>query len=210
MTLQTNRRRLCHLAAAALAAGLLAGGHTHAAETDGTFDYRGFTVDMSAAGVTDPRALRASLEHQIDIAADCGASPEVMRFFRSQRIIVRSGFRDGGGHFRPDNEGVTIGTDLQAPEKPVVLHELLHAYHYRVMPGRMQNPDILRFYGIAKRAGLYPPGSYVMKDQREFFAVTASLYLWGNVNRPPFNRDTLRKRQPVYYEWLGQLFGVKK
>jgi hypothetical protein len=44
----------------------------------------------------------------------------------------------------------------------------------------------------------------------EFFAVTASLYLWGNVDRPPNTRAVLRARQPVYYRWLGDEFGVQK
>ena len=45
---------------------------------------------------------------------------------------------------------------------------------------------------------------------QEFFAVTASLYLWGNVDRPPNTREKLKAAQPVYYAWLGQLFGVAK
>jgi hypothetical protein len=57
---------------------------------------------------------------------------------------------------------------------------------------------------------LYPADAYVMKNVQEFFALTKSLYLWGNVDRPPHNRATLRDRQPVYYRWLGDLFGVQK
>ena len=56
----------------------------------------------------------------------------------------------------------------------------------------MQNPDLLRFYGIAKQNELYPPDAYVLKNVQEFFAVTGSLYLWGNVDRPPNDRATLR------------------
>ena len=72
------------------------------------------------------------------------------------------------------------------------------------------NTDVLRFYNRAKDDALYPEDSYVMKNVREFFAVTASLYLWGNVDRPPHNRATLREKQPIYYKWLGDLFGVQK
>jgi hypothetical protein len=57
---------------------------------------------------------------------------------------------------------------------------------------------------------LYKSGAYVTKDVQEYFAVTASLYLWGHVDRPPFTRDNLKGRQPDYYAWLGQLFGVEK
>jgi hypothetical protein len=87
---------------------------------------------------------------------------------------------------------------------------LLHAYHFRVLPGAAKNPDLLRFYSRAVEGQLYPPGSYVLKNVQEFFAVTGSLYLWGNVDRPPHDRATLHEKQPVYYKWLGELFGVQK
>jgi hypothetical protein len=69
---------------------------------------------------------------------------------------------------------------------------------------------VLRFYGEARNSGLYPPRSYVLSNQLEFFAVTGSLYLWGHVDRPPATRENLRARQPGYYAWLGELFGVRK
>jgi hypothetical protein len=50
----------------------------------------------------------------------------------------------------------------------------------------------------------------MLKNVQEFFAVTASLYLWGNVDRPPHDRKTLRDKQPIYYQWLGDQFGVVK
>jgi hypothetical protein len=31
----------------------------------------------------------------------------------------------------------------------------------------------------------------------------------GNVDRPPYDRKTLREKQPAYYR-LGELFGVQK
>ena len=173
--------------------------------------YRGFTVDSSAVqDVPNFKAIEASLKHQIDIVADCGASAPILAFFESQQIVVKQGQGDGGGHFSSNSEGVTVDAAVQAPEKPVILHELLHAYHFRVLPGALQNPDVLRFFENAKRGELYPPDSYVLKNVQEFFAVTASLYLWGNVDRPPHNRENLREKQPFYYKWLGQLFGVQK
>jgi hypothetical protein len=92
----------------------------------------------------------------------------------------------------------------------VVCDGFLHAYHYRVLPNAFENADVLRFYDRAKENALYPEDSYVLKNVREFFAVTASLYLWGNVDRPPHTRANLHDKQPVYYKWLGDLFGVQK
>lgn len=204
-----DRRRVLLSAAAVAAmplldAPVLAGG-------DATFAYRGFTVDMSAAqDAPNLRAVEASLRHQIDIVTDCGAEPRILDFFKSQEIFVKPGQGDGGGRFSANSKGVSVDVAVDAPEKPVVLHELLHAYHWRVLPEGFRNPDVLRFYGRAKEGEFYPVDSYVLKNVQEFFAVTGSLYLWGNVDRPPHNRQTLREKQPVYYKWLGELFGVQK
>ena len=96
------------------------------------------------------------------------------------------------------------------PQKPIVLHELLHAFHAHRLPGGVYNPDVLLYYNRARNFQLYPANEYVLTNVREFFAVTASLYLWGNVDREPHTRETLKTRQPFYYAWLGQLFGVQK
>ncbi|MET3907903.1 hypothetical protein ABID59_002244 [Bradyrhizobium sp. S3.3.6] len=202
----SDRRRLV-LAGAAVVLGL----PSAVAQNGPTFTYRGITVDTSAA--QDPPYIMevvASLKHQIDIVVECGAKPEIMTFFKSQPVSVKPGQGDGGGHFTSKVKGVTVDAAVVAPEKPVLLHELLHAYHFRVLPGALENPDLVRFYGIARQDELYPLDAYVLKNVQEFFAVTGSLYLWGNVDRPPNNRATLHDKQPVYYQWLGDLFGVQK
>ena len=212
--MKTDRRRI--LLATALMAAMSLDDRSVLAQGSqgsggGTFSYRGFTVDISAvSNLPDAKALETSLKHQIDIVADSGVSPAIMSFFRSQEISVKPGQTDGGGHFAANSKGITVDATVQAPEKPVTLHELLHAYHFRVLPGAIQNPDLLRFYDRAKEEQFYPPDSYVLKNVQEFFAVTGSLYLWGNVDRPPHDRATLREKQPVYYKWLGELFGVLK
>jgi hypothetical protein len=167
----------------------------------GVLLYRGFTVE--AAAIERDAAARAAVEHQLDLVADSGVKPEILAFFRAQRMVVRPGARD---RFSRDG-GIEIDTRL-APQQPIVLHELLHAYHAFVLPQGARNPEVLEFYNQARTGGLYPAGSYVLRNPMEFFAVTASLYLSGHVDRPPGNRETLRAAQPRYYAWLAQLFGV--
>jgi hypothetical protein len=174
-----------------------------AAPARGVFAYRGFTVD--AAAIERDAGARAAVEHQLDVVADCGARADVLAFFRAQRIVVQPGARD---HFSR-GDGIEIDVRLP-PQKPIVLHELLHAYHAFALPQGARNPDVLGFYAEARNGGVYPAGSYVLRNPMEFFAVTASLYLSGHVDRPPFDRETLRARQPRYYAWLGRLFGVEK
>jgi hypothetical protein len=176
---------------------------------NGTLVYKGITVDVTLAENAPNRAaIEESLKKQIDIVDGCGAKPEIMAFFRGHKLKLKFGHGDGGGHFSA--AGIEIEAAPQPPEKPIVLHELLHALHAQYLPNGIRNADVLRFYNNALRGKLYPAGEYVLKNDKEFFAVTASLYLWGFVARPPNDRETLRAKQPRYYEWLAQLFGVKK
>jgi hypothetical protein len=174
--------------------------------------YRGFVIDATAVrSVEQLDALRSSIAHQIDIVADCGAKAEVLRFFQGQEIIVRPDLRGKHrGMFDARSFGIEIDDGVAAPQKPIILHELLHAFHFRAMPGGYQNADIVRFYNRAKSNRLYTEGEYLLTNVQEFFAVTASLYLWGNVDREPHTREKLKATQPIYYAWLGELFGVKK
>jgi hypothetical protein len=182
-----------------------------AAPTDGKASYRGFTVDVSTiAGTPNYNAVIASVAHQIDIVADCGAKPEIIRFFQSQVIILAPPTAQGPGHFSAKQPGITISNVALAPQKPILLHELLHAYHFHVLPGAFRNADVLTYYNRARRGRRYQPDAYVLKNVQEFFAVTASLYLWGSVDRPPSTRERLKTAQPAYYAWLGQLFGAAK
>ena len=178
---------------------------------DGKLAYRGFTVD--ATEIKDApqyQAIMTSLVHQIDIVAGCGAKPEQLQFFQSQTVFIKHAPSGGLGHFDSRHPGVTLADVVAEPQKPILLHELLHAYHWRVMPGAYRNAEILTFFNRAQSNGAYPKDAYVLKNVEEFFAVTASLYRWGNVDRPPHTRDKLKAAQPVYYTWLGQQFGVAK
>jgi hypothetical protein len=175
-----------------------------------TLSHRGFTVDISLTATMPHRdAVIASLQRQIEITADCGAKPEIMAFFRAQKISLKTDKAGGPGRFRAGT-GVEIQAAAQPVDNPILLHELIHALHYLYLPDRGRNPDVLQFYQNAQAGQLYPANEYVMSNVGEFFAVTASLYLWGKVARPPHDRETLRAKQPYYYAWLGELFGVKK
>jgi hypothetical protein len=187
---------------------------------DAKLSYRGFALDTAAVRTAaNFAAVESSFKHQLDIVADCGAKPEILAFFRKQEIVLKLGASDGGGHFSSNTKGVTVDAVTQPQQKPIVLHELLHAYHFYVLPDGMRNSDVLRFYNRAKDDHLYPASethngnsvsTYLLTNEREFFAVTASLYLWGNVDREPHNRERLKMLQPIYYAWLARQFGVQK
>ncbi len=90
-------------------------------------------------------------------------------------------------------------------ERPAMLHELLHAYHNLVLPRGFKNPGILLHYGRAKEGKLYPDDSYFMANAKEYFAVTASVFLTGKDG--PLARSLIKEKQPDYYKYLVYLFG---
>ena len=61
-------------------------------------------------------------------------------------------------------------------QEPVILHELLHAYHANIMPQGFENPGVLLHYNLAKNGNIYPTKAYLMTNQKEFFAVTAAYF----------------------------------
>lgn len=167
--------------------------------------YHGFKLEIPANVNGGPERAVAAAEHQIDIVDRAGLSQADLQLFRSLPIKVTVGGL-GGGHFRGGHE-VAIGGMTANDNRPVLLHEYMHAYHYFRMPGGFQNPDIRRFYEEAVSRGLYEANSYMLSNPGEFFAMTASCYLNGTVARAPYSRDRIRESQPDYYAYLAHLFG---
>jgi hypothetical protein len=97
-------------------------------------------------------------------------------------------------------------TRTMNPQLPVLLHEMLHAYHADMMADGFNNRTIKHFYDNAK--GLYPANAYLMTNEREFFAVTASVFLYGKDDKEPFTRSKIKDKQPDYYKFLGWLFEI--
>jgi hypothetical protein len=111
-------------------------------------------------------------------------------------------------YFGSDSGVVMVRPLLTSAEQnPVMLHELLHAFHAQIMPHGFQNEGVLFHYNLAKTNKLYPEDKYLMKNEREFFAVTASIFLYGkDTAHDPFTRSNLKEKQPAYYKYLVGLF----
>ena len=151
-----HRRHLL-VSAATLAATSLFNRPAPAQEAT-TLTYRGFTVDTTAAqSAANLKDVEKSLKHQIDVAADCGATPKIIDFFKSQTIFVKPGQGDGGGRFSSKVKGVAVDIAVDAPEKPVVLHEMLHAYHWWVLPDGFKNAEVEQLRARPERR-LLPAG----------------------------------------------------
>jgi hypothetical protein len=99
-------------------------------------------------------------------------------------------------------------TMLRYAEDPVMLHELLHAYHAKLMPDGFDNRGIKDAYNQAMSKQVYSKTEYVMRNHKEFFAVTASIFLSGNDTvHEPKTRAKLKEKQPEYYKYLVGVFG---
>jgi hypothetical protein len=92
----------------------------------------------------------------------------------------------------------------QNKTRPILLHELLHAYHDRILPNGFGNHAIESWFKQASEQGIYPADQYLMSNEREFFAVTASVFLSGK-DRSLVRAD-IKKKQPDYYTYLKWLF----
>jgi hypothetical protein len=93
------------------------------------------------------------------------------------------------------------------PENPTtLLHEMLHAYHAHLAPDGVKDAAVRLHYSIAKT--LYPVDAYLATDEKEFFAVTASVFLYGRdgTKGSPI-RSIIKEKQPQYYNYLVWLFG---
>jgi len=98
---------------------------------------------------------------------------------------------------------------MRYAKEPVLLHEFLHAYHARLLPNGYENKGIKAFLSQAKSKELFAKDAYALKNQQEFFAVTASIFLAGkDSEHEPYTRATLKEKMPDYYKYLVGLFGA--
>jgi hypothetical protein len=190
--------------------------------------YHGYVLDLSKiAGQQNYTPIVNSLKLQLDIVEGVGLSPRVLKLFHSVSVVVDEfGCLEStvaGDHKKPtlpavcynatgrpsrlqlaentDRGVVMVRTRVLSPERPVLLQGMLHAYHAQILPGGLRNRSIWFYYEIAK--GLYPYEA--VSDEREFFAVTASVFLSGKADGG-VTRSDIKQKQPDYFNYLAWLF----
>jgi hypothetical protein len=175
-----------------------------------TVPIRGFTVEYAKVGLKGLQHMQPSLEHQMDIVEQAGVPAATLEFFKSVPIVIVTHLDKGFGRARRDELGRQI-VELKAAklpaERPILLHELLHAYH-GVKLGR--TPMILASYRQAVRSGLYQQygQAHFLDAPNEYFAVIGSIFLYGKpIDQPPFDCKIAAKHQPQFIEFLTEEFG---
>lgn len=177
-------------------------------------DYHGFHIDdrLLDGGQKENFAGQpaASVIEQLNIVEAAGLPPAILDFFKQTKIVVDPAVRGNPGLFyiRDGVGAVRIQPIVFAANKPIMLHELLHAYHFYVLS--LRNPAIVDAFDAASRSGVYPAQfqrAHFLQNEKEFFAVTSTIYLFGKIQQPPFNCETLSKTAPAYLSFLERTFG---
>jgi hypothetical protein len=166
-------------------------------------NYRGFTVKFMGS---DHEAVEAVVHKQIDKLLSVGLPDEMIEFFRTVPLYVSDTVENNPGHFTNGRVDIDSGI-LQHPELPVLIHEYMHALHFLYLPGRIRNSGILAAYEQAQQMTVYNTRSHMMSNVAEFFATTATSYLYGITAQEPFSREKVKLNQPRYFDYLVQLFG---
>jgi hypothetical protein len=171
--------------------------------------YRGFAIDESAVqGLPDLAALISATQEQIDMVHAVGLSAEVLSFFQGVkfRLVPAGTFKapTPGRYTGRGDRSVEVSAGLvRVGHMPV----LLHAYHDQQIEGGFRNAVILRLFGAAKSMPGFATRSHMMANEKEYFACTATTYLFGETAQEPFRRGKLSQLQPACLDYLRTLFG---
>lgn len=172
--------------------------------------YRGYSVDLSTMAEADVPAVTKAVSAQIDMVQRVGLNGAALVFFRSLPLKVEPHLKGFLGTY---NKGVINLAPWQIDtHDPTLLHEYMHAYHAQKIHKGYDNPEIDAFFRDAAAKPRYEGNNaaYFLTNNREFFAVTATIYLNGSqpYNRP-YSRAAIKAAQPEYYKFLGTLFGAR-
>ncbi len=103
------------------------------------------------------------------------------------------------------------------------LHELAHAYHFRILPDGFDNPEIKAAFDCAKVSGSYDQverwhgdgrpntheRAYAMTNPMEYFAESTEAFFSRN-DFFPFDHAELKRHDPEMEQLLAKLWGWKR
>lgn len=178
-----------------------------AAQPSRVLELQGFRIDRSAIADAEWRAVERRLARQVSIVTSAGVPAQVLAFFRTVPIELNPGHNDTGGAYL---QGKIMLPSLPIPEnRPVLLHELLHAYHHQVLgnaaPIRRAHQAALQSEALGGRHR----GAHFLNNPSEFFAVIGTIYLFGRIQQPPFDCGAIAAEQADFLAFLGQQFGPR-
>ena len=168
------------------------------------FTYRGWKIDATGSGHAQAAERTVRLvKAQLDLVEGAGLRPEVLQTLRAVPVVVSPGLAPEAATFRPPGVIEVHARQLDA-RKPTLLRALMLAQYGRLDSRAAADVARYRQQILARRA--WPRSAEMLQDDRNFFADTATAYLYGAITREPYNRANLHKTQPDYYQWLARLF----
>jgi hypothetical protein len=171
-------------------------------------DSHGFRVNDPRGALT-PEA-QASLDEQLQIVESVGLPPAVLDSLRQTPIVIDPDLRGQPGVFMVrGGQGVVLVRPIAFPaNKPILLHELLHAYDFATF--HFADAKVAATYERIRDSGLFPAqfrNAHFLANAKEFFAVTGTLYLFGDIQQPPFRCASLAQLGQDYLDLLASQFG---
>jgi hypothetical protein len=176
------------------------------------FNFKGVEIDVAPIQSAPDRAsVLDGLRRQIDIIDEAVTDPAQKAFLMSVPLIMSPSANAGQDNaaYSAGSKSIMIQPLSYSPEKPVILHELMHAYHDQKVPNGFANAEIQALYQQARTGGQFPANSYMLSNVVEYFAMMASVYLHGSAARDPFTRQAIQEKQPDCYQWLLKEFGPR-
>jgi hypothetical protein len=111
-------------------------------------------------------------------------------------------------------QGVDSFINTSSTQPMVMLHELAHAYHHRVLD--FNDPVITKAFNQAVAAKSYEKVKhisgrivrhYALTDEKEYFAEASEAY-FGKNDYHPFNRTELKEHDPAAYAMVESVWQV--
>ena len=175
--------------------------------------YRGFNLeDKEVVKMPNHDEYMAAMREQVDIVHSVGLPAEILKFLQCVKLELLP-----AGAFKSPTPGRYTGRGEQSVQmaptvipnrhKPVLLHELMHAYHDQKIEGGFKNPLIVEAFKQAGKLSVFAPKSHMMSNAQEYFACTATTFLFGVTAQEPFKREKVSEHQPNFHAYLKKLFG---
>jgi hypothetical protein len=173
------------------------------------WNIEGFLVQQGSVPKAAVEKNLPSIRRQIKIVVSVDLPEEVLRYMRTVPIVISkrpSEYKSEGLYSNLTGRWVVELVPENIPSaRPVLLHELLHAYHREFLK---TSTEIPMAYEKALRSPLRNqfPGAHFLSSEKEFLAVLASTYLFGRIQQPPYVCSALLKDQQEFLEFLAKVF----
>lgn len=171
--------------------------------------YKGASIDVtSIQSRPDRDAIIDSIRAQIDLVDTDVTDPRLRDFFFAVPLVTAENVSGSdNATYTTQTRRVALTSASFSRDKPILLHELMHAYHDQKLTGGFANAQIRTFLEQARASRRFPADAYMLSSAAEYFAMMASVYVHGTAARDPFTRAAIRENQPEMYDWLVKEFG---